>query len=56
MAMQVSQTGETHGCMRMVSPSSISNRENSWISRQVSGSSGPCPKAINAKIEFIIAG
>jgi len=33
--------GETQGCIRMVSPSSISNRENSLISRQVSGSSGP---------------
>src|SRR2546425_2117545 len=28
MAMQVSQTGETQGCIRMVSPSSISKREN----------------------------
>src|SRR6266404_2427438 len=46
----------THGCMRMVSPSSISNRENSRISRAVNGSSGPWPSAISAKTEFIMAG
>ena len=56
MAMAVSHTGDMHGCRRMVSASSISNRASWPISRAVSGSSGEWPSATSAKMAFIIAG
>jgi len=56
MAMQVSQTGETHGCMRIgVAFFNFKSRkllDFSPCQRIVRA----CPRAISAKIEFIIAG